>query len=355
MKQNLMKLAAAMLAGVLSVGAAGSFDVHAEDETHIVVLGDSLSFGSGLEEGEKSYVELLGELPDTEVMNFSYDHMTTENMLHYMNDRQMQSYLDSADVIIVSVGIHDIMDPFMEKAQGYMDKWGFEKFEDVFLASLSEHGLTETDLQYYAADLTTAVKSNRETAKANMLEIGERLSAYNDAQIIFQNVYNPIDTIENLEKLSDKRKMAYTSICHIVNTALNDSVNAAVGELSETYGYEIADVQTPFLGNAYRYVHLNELDVNPTAQGHAVIAEVLTDMVVRKLGDVTGDGEINAQDAAAVLVYASEIGAGLEGSLNEAALQAGDVDGVDGVNAADAAKILAYAAQLSAGGNPSWD
>ena len=91
MKQNLMKLAAAMLAGVLSVGAAGSFDVHAEDETHIVVLGDSLSFGSGLEEGEKSYVELLGELPDTEVLNFSYDHMTTENMLHYMNDRQMQS------------------------------------------------------------------------------------------------------------------------------------------------------------------------------------------------------------------------------------------------------------------------
>lgn len=355
MKQTLIKAAAAMLAGVLSVGAAGSFDVCAVESKRIVVIGDSISFGSKLAEGQKSYVELLEAQPGTEVLNFSYEDLTTESLLQYMNDRQLQSYLDSADVIVVNVGIHDIMDPFMEKAKGFMDKFGFVKFEDVFFASLGDYGLTETDLQLYARDLTVAVKSNRESAKANMLKIGERLSMYSDAQIVFQNVYNPIDTIENLEELSDKRKMAYESICNIVNIALNDSVNAAISELSESYRYDVVDVQGAFLGNAYRYANLNELDVNPTVKGHAVIAEKVINMTDRKQGDVTGDGEINAQDAAAVLVYASEVGAGLEGSLNKAAQTAGDVNISKDVDAADAAKILVYAAQQSAGGNPSWD
>lgn len=355
MKHTLIKAAAAMLAGVLSVSTAGSFDVHAVESKRIVVIGDSISFGSELEEGQKSYVELLEAQPGTEVLNFSYEDLTTESLLQYMNDRQLQSYLDSADVIVVNVGIHDIMDPFMEKAQGFMDKFGFEKFEDVFFASLSDYGLTEMDLQLYAADLTVAVKSNRESAKANMLKIGERLSAYSDAQIVFQNVYNPIDTIEEFDKLTEKRKMAYEAICHIVTTALNDSVNAAVTELSESYRYDVVDVQSAFLGNAYRYTNLSELDVNPTAKGHALIAEKVIYMANRAQGDVTGDGEINAQDAAAVLVYASEVGAGLEGSLNKAAQTAGDVNISKDVDAADAAKILVYAAQQSAGGNPSWN
>ncbi len=356
MKQMFIKAAAAMLAGVLSVGTAGSFDVKAAESRRIVVIGDSISSGSGLADEEKSYVELLEELPDTEVLNFSYEDMTTESLVSYMDDRQLQKYLEEADVIIVNVGIHDIMDPFMEKAQSYMDKWGFEKFEDVFFASLSEYNLTVEDLLAYQRELFSAVETNRETAKTNMLEIGERLSVYSDAQIVFQNVYNPIDTIERFDDLSNTRKSAYELICNQVDKTLNNSVNAAVNELSESYQYDVADVQSAFAGNAYRYANLSDLDVNPTAEGHTVIAEMLIDMTASSTkGDVNGDGEANAQDAAAILVHASEVGAGLEGSLSENAQKLGDVNASGDVDAADAAKILAYAAEQSAGGDPSWD
>ena len=70
------------------------------------------------------------------------------------------------------------------------------------------------------------------------------------------------------------------------------------------------------------------------------------------LGEVNGDSEINAKDAAEVLVHAASVGAGNGGILSEEAFTAADVNADGQVNSKDAAEILVYSAEKGAGGSP---
>lgn len=67
------------------------------------------------------------------------------------------------------------------------------------------------------------------------------------------------------------------------------------------------------------------------------------------MGDVNGDGEINAADATELLIKAAEIGAGDESLLTDELLAVADINSDGAVNASDAAAILQYAAELGAG------
>lgn len=89
-------------------------------------------------------------------------------------------------------------------------------------------------------------------------------------------------------------------------------------------------------------------------------------IVVTQRGDANLDGEVNASDAAAVLIYAAARGAGntpsltgLGGDAEELALRLADVSGsetaVHQPDASDAACILLYAALVGGGGTPDWE
>ena len=68
------------------------------------------------------------------------------------------------------------------------------------------------------------------------------------------------------------------------------------------------------------------------------------------LGDVNRDFAVNASDAAGILVYASEAGAGLEPVLSDEKWTfRADYNQDKTVNAMDAAAILIYAAEHGAG------
>lgn len=74
----------------------------------------------------------------------------------------------------------------------------------------------------------------------------------------------------------------------------------------------------------------------------------------RELGDINGDGEINAEDAALLLAESARTGAGEAGLFNDKQNTAADINGDGEINAADAAAILAYAAAIGSGeGNVS--
>jgi hypothetical protein len=68
-----------------------------------------------------------------------------------------------------------------------------------------------------------------------------------------------------------------------------------------------------------------------------------------ELGDINGDNNINANDAAQVLVVAAQIGAGYSDILTDAQKKAADINGDGKINAEDAAIILQYAAAVGAG------
>ena len=67
------------------------------------------------------------------------------------------------------------------------------------------------------------------------------------------------------------------------------------------------------------------------------------------IGDVTGDGVINAKDANIVLIAAARLGTNQSSELTEAQIKAADVNGDGAINAKDAAVILRYAAFVGTG------
>ncbi|MCR4646946.1 MAG: dockerin type I repeat-containing protein [Oscillospiraceae bacterium] len=66
-------------------------------------------------------------------------------------------------------------------------------------------------------------------------------------------------------------------------------------------------------------------------------------------GDPSGDGVVNASDAAAVLIEAAAVGAGMETGFTETQLSAADVNRDGTVNASDAAVVLVYASAVGSG------
>ena len=66
-------------------------------------------------------------------------------------------------------------------------------------------------------------------------------------------------------------------------------------------------------------------------------------------GDLSGDGNVAADDAASVLIDAAQVGAGMISYLTPAQLKAADVNADGDVNAADASMILQTSAENGAG------
>lgn len=72
-----------------------------------------------------------------------------------------------------------------------------------------------------------------------------------------------------------------------------------------------------------------------------------------ELGDVNGDGKIDAKDSSEILVYYSELSTGKEGALSRDQQQAADVNADSRIDAKDASAILGYYAYVSTGGTES--
>ena len=95
----------------------------------------------------------------------------------------------------------------------------------------------------------------------------------------------------------------------------------------------------------------------PAMNGMTIVVDD-ADRPVR--GDANGDSIINAEDAAAVLIYAADKGAGAapvlsdDPDLNEALIAQADVNEDASVDASDAAAILLYAAAAGAGEDVTW-
>lgn len=355
--QKKIRYGVSALLSLVMVFSAVGMQVSAEESKKIVVLGDGISTSSGLTGEEQSYVTMLSDYIGASGISFAQEGYTTEDVLVCLDRADVQTALADADIILLSVGSHDIMDPYAEQVNVYQEEFGFESITDLFGASMKDYGFTsESQLIPYANTLASKAKLNRKTAQENILAIGEKLSQYTSAQVICLNVYNCMDTIENYNELSVKRQVAYDSISNPIKGVLDEYVNNAYSQLASKYGYTVVDTYSLFSKQAYLYTHPTTVDVKPTALGHEKIAlEVAQASGLYMMGDVNGDREINAVDAAAVLIHAASVGAQGKGTLNTVQWAAGNVNQNEDVNASDAASILIYAAVKGGGGDPSFD
>ncbi len=346
------------VSSALSLCLAGMplLTAHGANMKKIVVLGDSIA------SGENSYVSLLKDCADVQIQNFSGENYTTSDILNCFYDVQIQQALSEADIILINAGEQDILDKFLETTHGFMEEFKFEKFLDVFTAQLQDYGFkSEDDLIPYANQMATDLRVNQLSAAQNIQQINHQLENYPDAKIIWQTAYNMLDNIEMYNQLSAKRQMAYNAILRPARSVLNGTdnetddswkrINDYIKDFGVSHGnVSVVDVYAGFEGKAYQYTNLYELDFTPTISGHSWIAnEVIREAGLDKMGDIDGDIEINAKDAASVLVYSAEIGSGNSGNFNDVQKKLADVNQDNEINAKDAAQILVYAANKGAG------
>ena len=399
------KLCSVLLAGslvltsVLLYGQKPKIPVQAVEKQKIVILGDGISSGANLSEHQKSYADWLAYYTDAEIQNFSKDENTTGDILQSLEDSQIQTALSEADIIIVTAGMNDIMMPFFETANAYMEEFGFVRFQDIFSASLSAYGFaTEDDLIPYANELAAAARKNKTSAQENLKAITENLMQYQNATVLYQTVYNPTDTLENITSLSKKRQQAYKSVCNPVTSVMKTAFNDYLHELEADGQCLLADIFSEFAGYAYLYTNLNDLNANPTAEGHIKIADAVIEALglekkfppeeptetetttstststttstststtttstststttstnpAKKVsvGDLNQDDTVDASDASVLLKASANLGAGLPSGLSPELEKSADVNQDGEINSADSALILVYSAGKGTG------
>lgn len=351
MQKKFKSLAAAAAAATALTCPNVLLTAHGEHVQKIVVLGDSIATGAGLAENEKSYVQLLEDYTNIQIQNFAQDNYTTDSILTCLSDTQVQEALSHADVIFINAGEHDIMDNFLKICNGFMEQFKFEKFTDVFSAQLQDYGFEdENDLIPYANEMAAAIREKQESAAENIQLINTELSKYPHAKIIWQTNYNLLDNLDFYSTLTANRKQGYDAIKNPAKTTLNKYLNAYITQFGEQDNHITIDVYSGFAEKAYAYTNLYQLDMNPNAAGHAWIAErIIQETKLSRMGDVNEDKDVNASDAAEVLLHAANTGSGAGAVFNADQLKGADVDESGTADSFDAAQILTYAAAYGSG------
>ena len=385
--KKMAKILTAVLTASMTALTAVPFHVGAvEKNSSIVLLGDGLFTGAGLSENTRSCADILDSMTDAEIHNFASDNATTADVLAQLDNQEVQSALASADVVIVSAGMHDIFEPYIVTAQEQLQKfetdynWHLENITELFYLRPADIGVTTDEVDALATEYTNplakSARQNRNSAAENLENIGQKLSAYSNAKVIYVNCFNIMDTLGNISELSAKRQDSYNVVKRPVGSCLNSdkvNVNGAIRNNATNYGSTIIDTFSGFAGMAYEYSYLPVLSPNASSAGHEWIAmEILSHLgedenskVVETLetGDVNCDGKIDAADAAKILVHSANYGGGSVGYFGDYSQKIANITAVgktlsedvsDAIDATDAALILQYAALQGSGENPDF-
>ncbi len=390
-KKMLQKRAAMLSAGAMILSALPVQTVSAAEAPAILVLGDSISAGSGLAEGECGFYDYIADCTGGSLTNLAQSDKTTSDLLAVIEDAANQERIADADIICVSIGSNDLMQP----AKAYFQTLAKEGEN---LIDTAKRVAKEGDASTIITGLTRALRSPRNTAIANYPVIAEKLRALNpDAQIVFQTLYNPFEMPQDELKASgysaDTLKK-YNDLMTYVNNN-EKQLNEAMKKID---GIKVADVSAAFTGSGWLYDRIQEKDVHPTPLGHALIGATVMDQLtgvnaksarmantveglrqslyvqipaddfntigkyaldVQYLkGDYDNNGAVSIEDAQNVLkVYTNGV-AGKKIEDNVTALQfiTGDVNEDKTISVEDAQFILMYYVKRNVSGQEvSWD
>ncbi len=350
---------AAMTMPMPTVSAADDVDPYS-----VVVLGDSISTGYGLEDSSKAYVSILEQHMNQKVTNLAKDGTTSSELLQSLQgDSTMQGAVAGADVIVVTIGANDILQPVLNN-----DVVKVDDYDNVYDLANAIKDNQIAFQKYLRANMPTAVAN----ANTNIDSIILQLKSTNShAKLVFQTVYDPLsvdqdDTGLSANALSMLSTFSNGQMYQYLNGSANGGTYIPVGlnQNLQTHAQNgeiyLADVYNIFLHHAWTNVNIANADVHPTVAGQEAIANLLIDSgyfptVTNIPGDIDGDGKVAVSDAVAVLTEYARVAAGNEAQFSEAQKGKADVNKDGVIDVADAVGILTYYAKQAAGQTPSFD
>lgn len=382
MMRRLVRLIATSLSGIMAISML-PFTASAESGS-LLVLGDSISSGYAVEEGEYAYYDYLTECMDLEMTNMAVGGYRTEDLLTHMAKEETKSAIAAADIISISIGANDLLKPFMKYLDSLLEEG--ETYAELFQRLNAEGSLAShiTQLSGYLRSYITAAQTNIQQIEAEILALNP------DVRLVMQTIYNPVEY--------DAEELAGTEYESSYKT-LNNYVKNSLAKINETIlsleNALVADVAAAFVDTGWIYIRVQEVDVHPTQLGHALIgatvlntlsvtegetyamrvtldgvteedAAVLPDddraLMERYAGDYyqRGDADnntvVDTADAITALVeYTNVAVLGQESTLNGFAAQAVDVDFNGTIDSSDAIGILQYYAAKIIDDTATWD
>lgn len=340
---RLKKVVLFLLIAVLTLSftlLAYSCDVHddpvydkpiEEEQLKIVYLGDSIAEAiagpSPMEERiNMGYFGIVGQINNYKFDNRSISGNRTEHLLDYINreteDANLtKSVIAEADIISVSILGNDILQNgfhYMLYETAAYDKYGddFVNQEVVKNSYVYEKQSTFTEEDGTVRPSTPGdglkkIAIVKKNAKSNFENIVSAIKELNPtATLIFQNVYNPMDSqarlisdelMDDLYTLDNKYDISTVEGVAEIR-ALAGKLLAVITEVIQEYQEDNPDT-IHMLDVAKRFDELYEQDIergerfiavdgiHPSSEGHAVIAEVLQEKLI-ELGLADREGSL---------------------------------------------------------------
>ena len=255
-----------------------------EPETiHYVSLGDSIARGYGLANVKNgvyssvlaaSFEESGGTMTAS---NFGVDGQdSTELSAYILNNPRIPEALADADYVSVSIGANNFLG----------DAFDFLGICQDFGQNPSTR-LTSADVDEAFRKFNADVAEGVDRLRADIPQIIGNIRASNeDCEILFLTCYNPYGAVHVT--------LDWGGAVPVNFAALSDSsvmqMNDVIRDLADDYGYTVADVYTAFDGRSDRLVNAapveeggtfdpNAVDPHPNKNGHAVIADVLFEII----------------------------------------------------------------------------
>lgn len=268
---KLKKLVSVAIALVM-LGSISVCSAETVDNVQYIALGDSIAKGYGLAEDESCYVDIVAENYGQTYSNLAVNGMKSEEFIEYLKTDEVSSAVKNADVITVSMGSNDLLEPFMSITA---ETLGLSK------ASSIEDGLSS----WFANTSTLEKMQGLKNLKTALTDNAELLQACED----FKTIYFP-QMISDIRQLNQDAELLFSDM---YNPFYNCSIGGSLfplGELSETYiskineafnydaeEYIAVDVYTPMNNTGLTNVNVSSanpsLDPHPNQQGHKIIAD----------------------------------------------------------------------------------
>ena len=257
------KIICAILALIMIVAVAVPCVSAADKPQKLLLLGDSITYGYGLE-GDRdnctSYGNLLRDylgISSSNFKNAAVNGDTSADLLALLPS--LQKDVKEADMIIITIGGNDLLGLIWE-AGAYVlgsDFTSNGKLLDIMsdpakMAKMSEY-LNTTKIATTIMNYTT-----------NLAAIISYIRSNNaNARVLFLAQYDPMNGVEGLGALST---LADSSI-KMLNTVMQ--AQATSGKC------EYVDVYTPFVDHAIDWTNIMMTDIHPNLVGHEEIFKIL--------------------------------------------------------------------------------
>ncbi|WP_332628411.1 GDSL-type esterase/lipase family protein [Halalkalibacter flavus] len=206
------------------------------DALKLVALGDSITFGSGLEQGAKPFPSLIGD-GNLEVTNLGVPGATSSDLVKSLG--AASESLLNADVVTLTIGGNDLL-------------------QNEMIATI----LQTQEIQVPEEQLYAEVHNIVTTYTQNLQTIVAGIRQHTTAPIVLYTIYNPFGPSED----------PFAQNLHILAEQIVTSMNSGIQAVSGPSGSLVANAYASFANNQSALMASDR--IHPNASGHQTLASL---------------------------------------------------------------------------------